>query len=54
MARVLREASWQFQVRPPRLNGKTLLGTRVHITYTFTEFERRSEDANPLEGHAGD
>jgi len=54
MARVLREASWQFQVRPPRLDGKPLLGTRVHITYTFTEFEKRSEDVNPLEGHAGD
>jgi protein TonB len=39
MARVMREASWQFLVRPPRLNGKPLLGTRVHITYTFTESE---------------
>ena len=37
MARVMREAAWQFLVRPPRLNGKTLLGTRVHITYVFTE-----------------
>lgn len=40
MARVMREAAWQFLVRPPRLNGKTLLGTRVHITYTFTQTER--------------
>ncbi len=40
MARVMREASWQFLVRPPRLNGKSLLGTRVHITYTFTQLER--------------
>ncbi len=54
MARVLREASWQFEVRPPRLNGKTLLGTRVHITYTFSEFEKATEGANPLEHPAGD
>lgn len=37
MARVMREAAWQFLVRPPRLNGKPLLGTRVRITYTFTD-----------------
>jgi len=54
MARVLREASWQFEVRPPRLNGKTLLGTRVHITYTFNEFQKAVEGANPLETPAGD
>lgn len=36
MARVMREAAWQFLVRPPRLNGKALIGKRVRITYYFT------------------
>jgi protein TonB len=35
MARVLREASWQFQVRPPKRDGKVLLGERVRIHYDF-------------------
>jgi protein TonB len=43
MARVMREAAWQFLVRPPRLNGKPLLGTRVRITYTFTQSDRIEE-----------
>jgi hypothetical protein len=39
MARVMREAAWQFLVRPPRKNGQTILGGRVRITYTFTQVE---------------
>jgi len=50
MARVMREAAWQFLVRPPRLNGKPLLGTRVHITYTFTQVE--GEEDSPKTGEA--
>jgi protein TonB len=49
MARVMREASWQFLVRPPRLNGKPLLGTRVRITYTFTA---DGEEEAPRTGEA--
>jgi protein TonB len=44
MARVMREAAWQFLVRPPRLNGKPLLGTRVRITYTFTDHGEHTEE----------
>jgi protein TonB len=36
LARALIEASWQFRVRPPRINGEPQVGKWVQILFTWT------------------
>jgi protein TonB len=44
LSRALRDAAWQFLIRPPRLNGHPQIGTWVRIRFDFTRKGRDEPD----------
>lgn len=43
LARAMRQAAWQFRIRPPRRNGEPIIGAwvRIHFTWTARGMETR-------------
>ncbi len=43
LSRALRQAAWQFLIRPPRLNGKPIPGAWVRIHFDFTRSPAKTD-----------
>ena len=37
LSRAMRQSAWQFRIRPPRINGKPMIGAWVKIRIDFTQ-----------------